>query len=364
MTYIRVKNMNNNNNIADIQSVICKYCGSGHIKKFGTYTDKSNNTTQYFWCNDCKRKFKLEDTLFKMKTPINQIAAAVSLYYEGLSLNEIKRMLKQIYNLEVSDFAIYNWITRFTKDAQQITKYYQPNISTIWHCDETVISIGLKNYWLLDVIDSKTRFLIASRLSPYRRVEDIQELLKEAYKKTGVIPSIIYTDSLKAYINSIPMTFGDKTQHIPVKKFADSPNNNLIERMHSTIRRRLKITRDLKKQETAELIIDGFLINYNYFRPHETLSTPDDDVTPAEKAGIQFPYSNWEHLIKHTPEARITIPKTYIEIPALQPIPITKIEMARMRVRNNERKMLENIRKSRKLTQRNLNKQGSIRIVR
>lgn len=350
---------NNQNHIADINTVTCKYCNSANVVKFGKYKD-----TQYFWCKDCKRKFKLEDTLFKMKTPINQISASISMYYEGLSLNEIKRMLKQIYNLDVSDFAIYNWITRFTKDAKQITSYYQPKVGTIWHCDEAVVSIGLKNYWLLDVIDSKTRFLIASRLSPYRRVEDIQELLKEAYKKTGVIPSVIYTDRLQAYVHSIPMTFGDKTHHIPVNKFTDSPNNNLIERMHSTTRRRLKVMRDLKKPETAELIIDGFLINYNYFRPHETLSTPDDDVTPAEKAGIQFPYSNWEHLIKRSPEAKTTIPKTYVEIPALQSIPITKTEMLRMRVRNNERKMLENIRKSRKLTKRRINKTPSIRIIR
>ena len=115
------------------------------------------------------------------------------------------------------------------------------------------------------------------------------------------------TDHLEAYIYGIGLTFGDQTKHIQVKKFTSKPNNNIIERMQGTIRARTKIMRDLKSLETAQTILNGFIIYYNYLRPHETLSSPHNDVTPARKAHIDFPYKNWEQLIRHTSEVKQTL---------------------------------------------------------
>ena len=52
--------------------------------------------------------------------------------------------------------------------------------------------------------------------------------------------------------------------------------------------------RGLKKKETARLIMDGWLVHYNFFRPHESLN----DITPAKKAGIKFPFRNWADVVK------------------------------------------------------------------
>jgi transposase-like protein len=52
--------------------------------------------------------------------------------------------------------------------------HYRPNVGYVWLADETVINVGDTNYWFIDVIDIKTRFLIASKLSLTRRVEDAQ----------------------------------------------------------------------------------------------------------------------------------------------------------------------------------------------
>lgn len=295
----------------------CKYCNSENIIKFGTHND-----IQRYYCKDCQRKF-VADTLHKMQTPVNQVSASVGMYYNGLSLSEIGEMLKQIYKNDVTDYGIYKWVARFTKDAIQITKNYKPNVGYVWMADETVIKVGGKQYWLVDVLDIKTRFLIASHLSPYRRVEDIQECLTEAYNKTGIIPKVIMTDSLHAYQNGIVQTFGNKTKHLKVLKFTENPNNNLIERMQGTIKRRTKIMRDLKSTETARTIINGYLINYNFFRPHETLSRiTGNDTTPAERAGIEFPYSDWEALIKHSQHAKNQI-MTKEFIPVLPKVQLT-----------------------------------------
>ncbi|MDY6917876.1 MAG: hypothetical protein SVP26_08040, partial [Chloroflexota bacterium] len=43
---------------------------------------------------------------------------------------------------------------------------------------------------------------------------------------------------------------------------------------------------------SAKLITDGWLLHYNFFRPHESLG-----MTPAKAAGIDFPYRNWRDIV-------------------------------------------------------------------
>ena len=99
-----------------VSEITCKYCDSNNIVKDGTNTGE-----QYYLCRSCNKRFNLKDALMHMKTPASVVAAAVSMYYRGMSISNIRQELKQIYHLDVSDFAIYNWIGRFTKDAIQIT---------------------------------------------------------------------------------------------------------------------------------------------------------------------------------------------------------------------------------------------------
>jgi len=71
-------------------------------------------------------------------------------------------------------------------------------------------------------------------------------------------------------------------------------NNNIIERLHWTIRERNKVQRGLKKEETP--IIEGLRIYYNFIRPHESLG----GKTPAEVAGLDLGLSQnkWLDLLK------------------------------------------------------------------
>jgi putative transposase len=314
--------------------IACKYCGSNNIIK-----DGSNNNEQYYLCHSCNRRFNLKDALTHMKTPANVVSTAVSMYYAGLSINKICQQLKQIYGIDISNFAVYNWIQRFTKDAVNATNQYKPEVGYVWMADETVINVAGKELWLLDIIDIKTRFLIASKLSITRRVEDVQDVLKEAYARTGKIPKVIMTDHLQAYIHGIKSTFGDQTKHLQIEKFTSKPNNNIIERMQGTIKDRTKIMRDLKSLESAQLILDGFIVHYNYFRPHETLNT-----TPANRAEIKFPYNNWEVFIRCIPEIKKARSQSFFTPEPLPYIKPTAKEQKRAEVRLYKRRKLETAR--------------------
>lgn len=277
----------------------CKHCSSENIRKYGTYKNK-----QYYFCNDCKRKFTNPDAIPKMQYSTSKIADVLNMYYEGMSLKEIRRNLIQQHNDYISDATAYNWVKRFSKLAIMQAGKYKPDVGRIWIADETMIDIDGKNIWLWDIIDAKTRFLIATHMSYTRTTEDAQSLMKQAYRRTGKMPRVIYTDKLAAYLDGIELTFGADTEHRQGGPFDVEKNTNLIERMHGTIKSRTKVMRGLHTIESARLFMDGWLVHYNFFRPHMSLK----DSTPAQVAGIKCPLRNWKDVTEQPFEVTARIP--------------------------------------------------------
>jgi hypothetical protein len=59
--------------------IVCKYCGSEGVQKYGTYKG-----VQRYFCKVCKRKFKNDDTTFHMKTDTNLVPSALNAYYRAI----------------------------------------------------------------------------------------------------------------------------------------------------------------------------------------------------------------------------------------------------------------------------------------
>lgn len=267
----------------------CKFCGSRRIVRYGHYQKR-----QRWFCKDCKRKFADNDAPPNMKTPTIQIASALSMFYEGMSLNAIRRHLEQMYHNYPSDSTVYGWIVKYTKVAVAKAKGVKVVVGDVWIADETVLKISGRNMWFWDIIDRRTRFLLASYLSTTRGTRDARTLMERARVRAKKTPKVVITDRLASYLDGIELTFGAHTKHIASKGFEIQPNTNIIERFHGSLKARTKVLRGLKKRETAKLLLDGWLVHYNFFRPHESLG----NKTPAEKAGVKFPYKNWLDVVK------------------------------------------------------------------
>ena len=270
----------------------CKYCDSTNVVKYGTHEG-----IQRYWCKDCKRKFADNKALPEMKTPISHISSALSCYFGGMPLDAIQRHLQQQFGVYYSEMGIYNWVKRFAKEAIDRVKDFKPIAGDTWIADETVLKVGGKNIWFFDVIDEKTRYLLASRLSSTRTTKDAALVLNEAKRIAGKLPKRIITDKLAAYVDGIEYVFGADTEHIQSRPFAVENNTQMIERFHETFKQRTKVMRGLKNIETAHDFVDGWLVHYNYLRPHTAL----DDKTPAEVVGIDYPYGNWADVTRHKP---------------------------------------------------------------
>jgi hypothetical protein len=123
------------------------------------------------------------------------------------------------------------------------------------------------------------------------------------------------------------LAYGSESKHITTKGLTAKTNTNIIERFHSTLKTRTRVMRGLKKRESAQLILDGWLVHYNYFRPHMSLG----DKTPAEKAGITSGYHNWADVtLKDVPQAGETIRDTelkpvVLEIPQTKPFKVVRL---------------------------------------
>lgn len=274
----------------EYEEIVCKFCGSPDIVRNGR-----RQGTQYWLCRNCGRGFVANKALPRMKYSVEDISSALYSYFAGSSLEQIRGLIEQQSNIRPSDSAIYSWVTKFSKMAVDEAKIYIPNVGSTWVADETVLRIEGKNVWFWDIIDSKTRFLLASHISKTRTIKDAQRLMELASERAGKIPRVVVTDKLSAYIDGIELTFGAETKHVQSKPFDTASLNNLIERFHGTLKDRTKVLRGFKSIRTAEEILQGWLFYYNFLRPHESLG----DRTPAEASGIKFPHKNWLDIVRN-----------------------------------------------------------------
>jgi len=230
-----------------------------------------------------------------MKTDTKIISSALSCYYGGMPLDAIQRHLQQQFGVYYSEMGIYNWVKRFSKEAIDRVKDYKPIVGDEWIADETCLKVGGKNIWFWDVIDAKTRYLIASRLSDSRTTKDAALVMNEARRKAGKTPKRIITDRLASYIDGIELVFGADTEHIQSKPFTDVNSTNIIERFQGTLKDRTKIIRGFKNMDTARLFTEAWLVHYNFFKEHETLG----NIPPAVKMGAT-PIKDWAEVVSET----------------------------------------------------------------
>jgi transposase-like protein len=251
-----------------------------------------------------------------MKTPIEHISSALSCYFGGMPLDAIQRHLYQQFNVYYTEMGIYNWVRRFSKEAINRVENFQPVVGDTWIADETVLKVGGRKIWFFDVIDEKTRYLLASRLSESRTIKEAALVMNEAKRKAGKSPKRIITDKLAAYIDGIELVFGADTKHIQSQPFTDVNSTNIIERFHGTLKDRTKVIRGFKNMDTARLLTQAWLVNYNFFKEHETLG----NIPPAVKMGAT-PMKDWAEVVSQT---KIAIPMKPKPVLLTRTMPIPK----------------------------------------
>lgn len=271
----------------------CKFCDSIDVVRYGL-TAKGK---QRFLCQKCKRTFVTVDAPERMRYSTEVIASAINQFYESASLHKIRRQLKLDFEVMPDHTTILDWVTRYTKRAIKKFEPYKPRTGNTWVADETVLKLksgGGEKVWLFDCLDEDTRFLLASHLTPNRYTRDAQTLMEKAETRTDKIPKTVITDKLRSYLDAIERTWGADTKHHQASPFTLGRSTRSVERLHGTLKDRTKVMRSLANRESAKLVMDGWSIHYNFFRPHQGLK----GKTPSEVARIESSCKSWADIVR------------------------------------------------------------------
>jgi putative transposase len=269
---------------------LCKHCHSGRTRKYGLVEG-----VQTYFCNNCKRKFRVNASLFRMKTPYLQVTSALEEYYTGRSINNIRdRLSARFGNSPPSSKTVYGWVTKFSGEAVNQFKDYHPKVGSVWIIGESVLTVNGKNYWCLDIIDRYSRFLLATQLSISRDTMDIKNLLDHAVDRADKNPDQVLIGSWNGYREGLDLAFGSCSKRISVELIGENDHIEFLEHWYSTVKSRTKTLKRLKSIETACKFLEGFRICHNYLRPQESF----DGKTPAEKAEVHYTSKSWSDVLR------------------------------------------------------------------
>lgn len=272
--------------------MICKYCGSEKVVKNGKVRGK-----QTYKCKSCGHRIVNPKSFPNMKTESRVIATAIDLYFEGLSVRKVQNQLKKIFGVQSSQVSVWNWMMKYSKLVSEFVETFKPQLLGIYKVDETAIKCKGLQKWFWEIIDEQTKFLVAGHLSTSRPVKEATALFEKAMKVAKKKPISIYVDGLPAYIkayNKVFWTMRKDTRPELVRNVGLRAvnSNNSVERLHGTLKDRIKPMRGLKGMETVRTLLDGWIVHYNYVRLHQTLK----GKTPAQASGIDIENS-WHTLV-------------------------------------------------------------------
>lgn len=266
----------------------CDHCKSHNVVQNGKRNNKSGIINRYL-CKDCGHRFTNNQGFQKKRADPEKIALALDLYYRGLSIRKVAEHFQQVHNLDVSHMTVYRWIEQYSRLASEWMNKQEIHTSERWHYDETVVNVNGKARFLWNILDSRSRYLLAIHVSENRSLQNARIPLKKAKQVTHDRPREIYTDGMMSYPKAIIKEFGRSggptgytSPHVRVASIRARMSNNLIERFHGSEKERIKVMRGFNKEEGCKNIMEGFRVHYNLIRNHQTLG-----VTPGEMVGLQ-----------------------------------------------------------------------------
>ena len=282
---------------ADIRTVNCPYCGNSKVVKNGR-----RDGYQRYRCKPCGKQFKHTGELHGRHAPSGRIGAAIRMFYSGMSYKQIAENLAERDDIpEPSKQTLYAWVKHYTDAAVEEMQSRPAQTGPEWVADEMQVRVGGENLWHWNVMDAKTRYVLATHLSPNRDTRATVAVMRKAAQAATAPPARIKTDRLGSYPPAIKAVFPE-TKHVPTDGIRALINNNLSERLQGTYRQRDKTLRGLDNIESGQRYLDGWTLTYNLFREDEGI----DYQTPAEMAHVNAPFGEWEDVVKMTPTSERT----------------------------------------------------------
>ncbi len=293
---------------------LCARCGSGLVTHFGKRHNQSG-TLSRFVCATCGYRFTGRDGFQRRRADPEKIALALDLYFRGMSVRKIAEHFGQVYGLKIGHMTVYRWVVHYSKLAAEWMDRQGARTGERWHVDETVVSVNGDPKYVWNVMDSDTRFLMATHVSAGRGMADTRTPLRKAKAVTPDRPMEVFTDGMNSYPRAVRKELayrvGDRviSPHHRVPSIRAPESNNRIERLHGSEKERIKVMRGFDTDKGTAALMEGFRTHYNLIRTHQALET-----TPAVAAGFpDLPGFKWHELLKRSaPQPKTGYPEIEI----------------------------------------------------
>ena len=285
--------MTKQSNKKEKKETICDKCGSKNTKKDGKRKTENRGLIQRYKCKECNKRFVVDEGFFRMRNHPKKITCALDLFYRGVSTRKVQEHFQAFYPHNASHKTVYKWVVKYAQMISKFTDKIKINNGNEIQLDEMEFhrkdenrGKGLCKDWFIDSIDVDTRFLISAEYVKSRGKSEITYAFKETKERTNNEIIICTTDGLLTYPDVIKKVFGyhrlrtKEVIHNQVNASKGEGFNIYIERVHNTIRQRTDGFRGFHGSiESANSIMKGLTIFYNYIRKHQAIG-----VCPYELA--------------------------------------------------------------------------------
>ena len=277
----------------------CKFCDSENITKDGARKLKKG-TFQQFKCHGCGKRFIQNLGFEKKQATPEQITMAVDLVFSGLSTRKTARTL-EMTGTKKSYMTVERWAGEYGRLMERFMDEITPQVGEKWRTDEIYLRIRGNRRYLFAMLDNDTRYWLAKMVAEHKGNDDVALMFEKAKEIAGKVPAQLVSDGVANFGHAHRKLYAAKnflhkeSEHVRHIHMAGDTNNNPMEAFNgATVRHREKVTRGLKREDSA--IISGLRLYHNHVRPR--LGLPNN-MTPGEAAGIRIEGPNkWKIMIQ------------------------------------------------------------------
>lgn len=284
----------------------CTDCRSIDVVGWG-YRATRAGASPRFLCRACGHRFTDREGFLRRRSDPAKIAIALDLYFRGLSVRKVSEHLAQVHDLKVSPSTVHTWIVTYSKLAARWMDSLAPRTGARWQIDETFVRGSGRLWYVWNVLDAESRFLLASHISRRRGLYDAEASIAKAKRATMDRPTEVLTDGFPAYPTAVGRQLGARVRggrtnpHRRVRSIRAKVSNNRVERLNGTEKERLKVMRGLPGGRKSAAILEGFRVHYNLVQDHDTLGT-----TPGVAAGLPDPGKfRWKGILREATRAPV-----------------------------------------------------------
>lgn len=313
-----------------INKIICPDCKTENIKKDGFRITENRGKIQRYKCLECSHRFVLDDGFYRMRNSPLKITQSVDLFYRGASTRGVQGHLAMFFPHNASNVSVYNWVVKYSKMISKFTNKLKLRVGEEAQTDEiefhrrksSKAKLGTEKNFFIDSVDPTTRFMLSAEYMRTRSGRDIKTVMTRIKERTQTEEhrqqiKMMTTDGWNAYIKQIKKVFGYNNKERKYNVFhnrvvvseEDGNFNHPIERLHNNVRARTKVMRGFHGSiHSADSILKGFGIYYNFITKHQTIDCCPYELAIADKDIKEYlglMKNKWLGLIYLTKEASL-----------------------------------------------------------